>query len=116
MNNLSVIVEKETGDVVKVVDDSTSNSDSNLLSDSGLASSASSSGIQQGTREPQTGCPIIEFTALNLAPNVKESTFLGTENKNVKACNISAIMPDSIRITLNSSDGRIPWSSQTVRY
>lgn len=104
MNNLSVIVEKEVGEVVKIVDDSAANSDSNLLSDSGLASSASSSGIQQGTSEKR--CPIIEFTALNLAPNVKESTFLGTENKNVKTCNLSAIVPDTIRNTLNSSDGK----------
>ena len=104
MNNLSVIVEKEAMGSVKEM------TDNNLSSDSGVASSSSSSGLQQGTNYNE--CPIIEFTALNLAPNVVQSTFLGNEN-NENSCNISAITPcDVIRVTLNSSDGK--WNSFDV--
>ena len=102
MNNLSVIREKETMELIKVdsVGNLNSSEDSGLVS----ASSASGSGIQHGATTPSGKfvCPIIEFTALNLA--ARESTFLTGRNAELGKCNLSAILPDKNRETINSID------------
>ena len=71
MHNLSVIKEKETMELIK--EGTAGNMDSS--GDSGLAST-SNSGLQQdgAASSGNLVCPIIEFTALNLA--ARESTFV----------------------------------------
>ena len=103
MHNLSVIKEKETMELIKKNNADTMDSSG----DSGLASS-SSDGLQQGMTTPsgKLECPIIEFTALNLA--ARESTFLNGRKNSLGKCNLSAIMPDKNRETINSVDCKAP--------
>ena len=112
MNNLSVIVEKdviETGEVVleKVLDTSGGSNGLNGSNDSGVVSGASSSDLQSGKTQENYkdvfSCPIIQFTALNI--DRKESTFVTSANVQQKSCNISAIMPEKAKITIDS-DGQ----------
>ena len=109
MNNLSVIVEKdviETGEVVleKVLDTSGGSNGLNGSNDSGVVSGASSSDLQSGKTQENYkdvfSCPIIQFTALNI--DRKESTFVTSANVQQKSCNISAIMPEKAKITIDS--------------
>ena len=115
MNNLSIIIEKdaiETGEVVreKVLDTSSGSNGLNSSGDSGVGSGSSASDLQSGKTHTDLkdviSCPIIQFTALNI--DRKESTFVTTSNIQQKNCNISAIMPEKAKITIDS-DGRFTY-------
>ena len=116
MNNLSVIVEKEVAEVeniiqVKTHDASSGSSGSN---DSGVGSGVSSSDLQSGKNrtflKDVIDCPIIQFTALNI--DRKESTFVSHADGQQKNCNISAIMPEKAKLTIDS-DGK-PFLSHQI--
>ena len=109
MNNLSVIVEKdviETGEVIKgkIMDATDGSSGINSSNDSGVGSGTSSSDLQSGKAHSHAkdvfSCPIIQFTALNI--DRKESTFVTTSSTQQKNCNISAIMPEKAKLTIDS--------------
>ena len=103
MHNLSVIKEKETMELIK---EGTADGNMDSSGDSGLAST-SNSGLQSdgAASSGNLVCPIIEFTALNLA--ARESTFLNGRNNEMGKCNLSAISPDKNRETINSVDCKL---------